>query len=89
MDDTTAAHQHCRRHRAAVLASGVCGCFYCQRSFPPAAIAGWVHAGQTALCPLCGINAVLGDASGIPITAEFLAAMHHRWFAQTTRLGRN
>ncbi len=34
----------------------------------------------TAFCPLCGIDSVIGDASGIPITQEFLTAMHDKWF---------
>ena len=33
-----------------------------------------------ALCPSCGIDSVIGDASGFPITEEFLVAMEARWF---------
>jgi hypothetical protein len=40
----------------------------------------WIDGGQTALCPSCGIDSVIGDASGFPITEEFLAAMESRWF---------
>nr|QGW61148.1 hypothetical protein ICEMyc226_00116 [Mycolicibacterium sp.] len=36
--------------------------------------------GQTALCPYCGIDAVIGDAAGYPITREFLEAMRAQWF---------
>jgi hypothetical protein len=36
--------------------------------------------GQTALCPKCGIDAVIGSASGYPISREFLAEMHRHWF---------
>ena len=34
----------------------------------------------TALCPYCHIDAVIGDASGFPITEEFLTEMMRRWF---------
>lgn len=34
----------------------------------------------TAECPYCHIDAVIGDASGFPITEEFLRKMMHRWF---------
>ena len=34
----------------------------------------------TALCPMCHIDAVIGDASGFPIEVSFLTAMHRRWF---------
>lgn len=83
-----AAHQHCIRHQAAILASGRCGCFYCLATFPPTAIRTWVPEhrprGRTALCPHCGIDSVIGSASGYPITAEFLSQMQQHWFEHTT-----
>jgi hypothetical protein len=82
----TAAHKHCGSHRAELAASPVCGCFYCMETFPPTAILEWVDHDQTALCPVCGIDSVLGDASGYPITPEFLEAMHTRWFAQAYKI---
>ena len=36
--------------------------------------------GQTGLCPHCGIDSVIGDRSGFPITGEFLAKMKSYWF---------
>ena len=59
-----------------------CGCFQCGSRFAPAAITEWVRDAKddTAFCPHCDIDAVLGDASGYPITPEFLQAMHESWF---------
>jgi hypothetical protein len=37
--------------------------------------------GQTALCPKCGIDAVIGSKSGYPMTQEFLQAMEKHWFS--------
>ncbi len=34
----------------------------------------------TALCPYCGIDSVLGDNEGFPITQEFLRTMNNEWF---------
>jgi hypothetical protein len=53
--------------------------------FPPADIDEWVDenehgVGQTAICPRCGIDSVIGDASGYPVTVEFLSQMHRVWF---------
>ena len=66
------------------MRSEVCGCFYCRKTFGPEQITEWVDfhdgVGTTALCPRCGIDAVIGSASGYPITEAFLAAMHRRWF---------
>lgn len=36
--------------------------------------------GQTAMCPYCGIDSVIGSASGFPITPEFLMRMRAYWF---------
>jgi hypothetical protein len=36
--------------------------------------------GQTALCPKCGIDSVLGDACGYPLTEDLLSRMHQYWF---------
>lgn len=82
-----AAHDRSSRHRAEVLTSVICGCFYCRSTFEPGDIGEWVDAvddgdglGQTALCPHCGVDSVLGSQSGYPITPEFLATMHQYWF---------
>ncbi len=74
------AHRHSSNHRAELAASAVCGCFYCLSTYEPAGIAEWVDDDQTALCPRCGIDSVIGSASGYPITAAFLKAIHAHWF---------
>lgn len=33
-----------------------------------------------AICPKCGIDSVIPDASGVPLSAEFLATMKKWWF---------
>jgi hypothetical protein len=48
--------------------------------FNPAEITEWVDDGDTALCPYCGIDSVIGESSGFPITDKFLKEMHQRWF---------
>ena len=74
------ANAHSMDNRTEIEASSVCGCFYCRRTFPPSAIEEWVDDGQTALCPKCGIDSVLGDKSGLPIRPKFLSEMHRYWF---------
>ncbi|MBN9117629.1 MAG: cytoplasmic protein [Planctomycetes bacterium] len=78
--DVDRAHPHSIRNRPEILASERCGCFYCLRTFAPAEVDGWLAVEHTALCPYCGIDSVLGSASGFPVTAEFLRRMHARWF---------
>ena len=78
--DLRRAHGHSIRHLAELGRSGLCGCFGCLDVFEFKHIREWTDGGQTALCPSCGIDSVIGDASGFPITEEFLAAMEARWF---------
>jgi hypothetical protein len=73
----------------------VCGCFHCVQLFPPADIVAWTGLdvtdfdnpdatdGDTALCPRCGSDSVLGDRSGYTITLPFLNRMHEAWFQRT------
>jgi hypothetical protein len=49
-------------------------------NFPPTKIREWIDQEQTALCPECEIDSVIGSASGFPITKEFLELMHAHWF---------
>lgn len=65
-----------------VQASQKCGCFCCQEIFPAAEVTRFLDEtpGRTALCPHCGIDAVLGDASGVEVSEDFIRKMHKEWF---------
>jgi predicted nucleotidyltransferase len=79
--DVLAAHDHSLRNREELRRSELCGCFCCCRVFPAEGIHEWVgRTGEEALCPHCGIDSVIGSASGFPITAEFLGRMREYWF---------
>jgi len=71
-------------NRDEIFSSGRCGCFYCLEVFLPVEVREWTDekdgVGQTALCPRCGIDSVIGSASGYPTTTEFLQAMKEYWF---------
>jgi hypothetical protein len=58
------AHTHAARHRNEIERSEQCGCFYCLETFVPGEIQDWTDDGATAMCPRCGIDSVLGSASG-------------------------
>ena len=74
------AHERSSGHHTEILASEICGCFYCGKSYSPTEIVDWADSGQTALCPMCGIDSVIGSASGFPITKDFLDEMNRYWF---------
>ena len=69
---------------ASVMESKTCGCYYCGSIFPSSIITDddWtpdLH-GRTVLCPCCGIDAVIGDSSGIPIQKDVLEELYAHWF---------
>lgn len=73
---------HPFRNRAEVLRSTVCHCFHCKRAFVAAQIRQWRDEGETAVCPHCEVDAVIGDASGYDMTPPLLEAMHDHWFVR-------
>ena len=88
-----AAHRHCTSNEAELANSALCGCFHCLRVFYPAEIEDWTDDGardedpRTALCPRCGIDSVIGDASGYDVEVlGFLPAMHAHWFERSVTL---
>ena len=75
------AHKKSIYHRVEIERSQKCGCFHCEAIFDPDQIEDWTDDNTTALCPLCGIDSVIGDRSGFEITKRFLEEMHEVWFA--------
>lgn len=80
-----AAHAHSSRNRSLILAAQACGCFHCLRTFSATDLTedDWVperDGDATALCPFCGIDAVIAEAPDLPITPGLLQAMQAHWF---------
>ncbi len=83
--DLKAAHKASIFHRAQIEKRKICGCFYCETVFAPDSVEDWTDTNKpmdqwTALCPECGIDAVIGDASGFALAPAFLLAMKQHWF---------
>ena len=77
-------HRFCTNNRALIAESAVCGCFSCQTMFRGTEIIEWTFERDrtkpnTAICPYCGVDAVL-PSPPLELSAEFLAAMYHYWF---------
>lgn len=78
------AHRASINNRNNLLSSKTCGCFFCCTIFSPKKINDWIindyENEGTALCPICGVDAVIGTKSGFPVSIEFLESMHEKWF---------
>jgi len=79
-EEMKSTHVDCSLHRELVEKSKVVGCFYCLRTFSPLEIKDWIDSGETALCPHCGIDAVLPDS--VDLSEDLLRVMHDYWFTR-------
>jgi len=78
-------HKFARNNKQYLDKAELCYCFYCLKDpFSPSLIAEWIDTGVTALCPFCGIDAII--PCGIKIktqnieSLEFRQRMYKYWF---------
>ena len=64
-DVLVAAHRHSSKHRSELERSEKCACFFCGETFGIKAVEEWVDDSSTAICPQCGVDAVIGSAPAI------------------------
>ena len=86
MEDFIKAHKFSNNHMEQLKNDKLCGCFYCLEIYSPSEINEQIVADNdcdrygTAICPYCGIDSVIGENSGYPITKDFLTKMNRYWF---------
>lgn len=76
---------HCKGNRKEIEASSHCVCLYCQEVYRATEVKDYIIDSsldfkETALCPRCGANTVLGDVTGIPFYEELIAKLHCHYF---------
>ena len=84
IDALKAVYSNSIRNEESILKSNLCGCFHCISIFPVADVKlsemmVEKDGSRTAICPICGIDAVLGDAS-VEISAELIESMNEYYF---------
>lgn len=74
------------RNEQQIMSSNECGCFHCCKQFKPEDVRSWCdnddRGNRTALCPYCGMDAVIGDACGLEISPDFLWLMQLQFFGE-------
>ena len=95
MNELLAAYRYTTNNWSQIEASKLCGCCSCTQTFPAEEVVAWTGLdmdnmddpkavnNQTAMCPRCGTEAVIGDKSGFPINAQFLGRMNEAWYQRT------
>lgn len=86
----TYSHEHeallqklhaCSSHnRQQIASAGKCYCFYCESVFSPGEITNFADNGQTALCPACGVDAIVPDSADEAIDEKLITEMNRYWF---------
>lgn len=79
---TKNAHKHSSKNRSSLEQDSICGCFYCLKIFSPSEITEWFQeeGDDTAVCPYCGIDSIIGEGSGFLMEPDFFEQMHKNWF---------
>ena len=77
-------YKHSKNNKQEIDKSDTCGCFYCREMFVPKEIKNWIkdEKGDTALCPYCQIDAVIGNASGFEINKKLLEELYNKYFTK-------
>jgi hypothetical protein len=95
MNELLGAYRSVSNNWVHIQSSTVCGCCNCLQIFAPDDVVAWTGLdmhnlddpraidNQTALCPRCGSEAVIGDRSGFQINNQFLSRMNEAWFQRT------
>ena len=74
-------YSHSINNYTEVKQSKICGCFFCQKTFDSSQISNTIKDNsKTAVCPFCGIDAVLGDAAGFSINNKLLNELNKQYF---------
>ena len=69
-----------RNHRMLLTKSLMAACYYCQTQFKATSVSEFIDKGMTALCPFCGIDAVLPEDSNFDLDPADLQALNEFWF---------
>jgi len=73
------AYEETFNHYEEIMASRFVGCIYCLMIYAPKSVVEWTDEGTTAICPICGVDAVI-PMSLERVNSEFLKDMRKHWF---------
>ena len=73
-------HTYSTNNKRNIALSNQCFCFHCKACMDRSEITDYLDDGQTALCPRCGVDAILPDSIDESIDEDIIAQMHEYWF---------
>lgn len=77
-------HERAHDNEIEILGSKTCSCFFCRQTYDARKVNDWVNGqnGMTAICPECGMDAVIGDKGGEPLSKETLKALNLAYYGE-------
>lgn len=72
-------HSYCSHNKELITTSKKCYCFYCKEKFDSVEVVEYIDTGHTAICPKCGIDAVIPDCIE-EINEKVIDEMNKYWF---------
>lgn len=81
-------HKHSFKNKEELLKSEKCACFHCFKVYNPTEIESYLvekDGKETALCPHCMCDTVIGDASRFILSDQLIDAMAHLYLRGLTR----
>ena len=80
--------EHAKDNELEIVASNQCGCIFCRHLFSARDISDWVTEGHhvSAVCPECGMDCVIGDKSGVPLSKELLKDMNRYFYGEASEV---
>ena len=76
--------KHAEDNEIEIVQSKKCGCYFCRQVYDARNVQEWIddERGVTALCPECGMDAVIGDASGVEISKPLMKEMNLAFYGE-------
>jgi hypothetical protein len=76
--------KHSSNNEIEILHSKTCSCYFCRQTYSAREVNDWINdeRGVTAICPVCGMDAVIGDACGIPLDKPLLKEMNLAYYGE-------
>lgn len=76
--------EHSTNNDLEILQSHKCSCLFCRHTIDAREVQDWVsdENGVSAICPECGMDTLIGDASGLTFTKEELREINMKYFGE-------
>jgi TPR repeat protein len=77
-------YKHSSNNEIEILHSKEASCFFCRQNYSARKVNDWINdeRGVTAICPECGMDAVIGDASGVNLDKTLLKDMNIAYYGE-------